>query len=314
MSDLPLVSIVMPVLNPGRYLAESLSALAAQTYRKSELVLVDDGTTDGSIESCRELLNRFNRLTVVKHVSPQGIATSLQEGLNVAQGHLFARMDADDICAPERIEQQVWAMQRHPAATLVWTAMRMIDENGQDLSSTRQVGALFPLYAYLRLPSKNVIHHATILARRDVVLQRGGYRGGFGPAEDYDLWLRLLAPRAFVYMPEPLYSCRVHHASTTRSRPILVQWWAAVAQECHVQRRSVGTDHHVIEAAKRVIADVDEHELLRMLPARQLSTLLKIYRRLGDDNMSRTVGDLRALAHGGIRWPAGVLQHAERSV
>ena len=112
MIRMPKVSILMPVYNAEKYLIEAVDSILNQTFRDWELIIINDGSTDRS----RELLSQIadNRVIIVDNETNLGLINTLNKGINLCKGEYIARMDADDISTPERIEKQVQFMDSHP--------------------------------------------------------------------------------------------------------------------------------------------------------------------------------------------------------
>lgn len=201
--DRPLVSVLMPVYNAERYLEEALRSVLEQSYAELEVVLVNDGSTDRSqaiIESFDDprirLLNKSN----------SGITKTLNYGLARCRGELVARMDADDICAPERIEKEVRLL-RQRDADIVWSNAHLIDDAGEKLCDRFQPSEW---WSVRMLNLANFVLHPSVLFRREIVQAAGGYDESFPYGQDWQLWKRLKARDVrFALLDEPLLWYRV---------------------------------------------------------------------------------------------------------
>jgi len=189
----PFVSVVLPVFNGMPYLPEALESLWQQTWPHFEVLVIDDGSTDGTarwLADCKE-----PRLKVVRR-SHEGIVVALNAGLEQARGAFIARMDADDRCHPERFFRQVEALQARPELGLIATAARYWGEADQGQGFQHFVDwnnrLLEPRTIYLRRFVESPLIHPTVMFRKALVAHHGGYRDGDFP-EDYELWLRWLA-------------------------------------------------------------------------------------------------------------------------
>src|SRR5207245_2818112 len=132
----PEVSILMPVLNGGAFLRTAIESVLAQTLHDFELVIVDDGSTDGS----RELAESFGdpRIVVIRNERRAGLAAALNVGLTRAAGEFAAGLDADDVAHPTRLRQQVDFLKRHPTVGIVGTRARLIDDSGATIGSVER--------------------------------------------------------------------------------------------------------------------------------------------------------------------------------
>ncbi len=125
----PLVTIAMPVLNGGALLAVAVESVRAQSFQGWELLIMDDGSTDGATEQVQHLQDK--RIRVVRDGHNRGIASRLNQAIGLARGKYFARMDHDDICHPERIQKQVDRLNHDPAIDLLATRCLTMDESGR---------------------------------------------------------------------------------------------------------------------------------------------------------------------------------------
>src|SRR5438552_3826283 len=119
----------MPVLNGKRFIAEAVASIAAQTYRNYELVLVDDGSTDGTYDEVKRLFPDLE-LVLVRHPEPQGIPRSMNDGIRHASGELVAFLDHDDSWFPDFLEVQVNYLLQHPEVGMVHSDFQTTDVDG----------------------------------------------------------------------------------------------------------------------------------------------------------------------------------------
>jgi glycosyltransferase involved in cell wall biosynthesis len=201
------------------YLPQAVESILAQTWRDFELLAIDDGSDDGSDAFLRRI---DDPRVVVLQPKVRGLAAALNAGLARARGALVARCDADDWCMLHRFERQVTWLARHPEVDVLATSAAVADESGAPVDSvwTRRVesqwdAAVDPDAIARLMPLTCCIFHATVMARTRVLREAGGYDPATVPAEDYDLWLRLLPHHRFARLPERLYTVRVHEASSS---------------------------------------------------------------------------------------------------
>ncbi|MDP1569130.1 MAG: glycosyltransferase [Vicinamibacterales bacterium] len=210
----PRVSVLLPVRNALPYLPEAVASLEAQTFARIEVLAIDDGSTDGSRAWLEARVRPGFRLL---STGGAGFAAALNLGLAEARGDLVARQDGDDLSHPGRFARQVAYLDAHADVALVATCADYIDAAGAPVTNawTEQVRrehdpVRAPEALREHLPRTCVITHGSVMARRDVLVAAGGYDGRFAPAEDYDLWLRLLPSHALARLPERLYTYRLH--------------------------------------------------------------------------------------------------------
>lgn len=213
----PKVSFLMPVYNPGRYLAEALESLLAQTFADFEVIAVDDGSTDGSLATLRRFAAKDDRIKILSRPNT-GIVGALNDGLAVAQGEFIARMDADDAALPHRLELQLAYLESHPELVAAGSSVVMIDPAGRPLKEFQaQTDPAIIRQGLVEATGIGIIH-PTLLVRRDVLQRIGGYREPYKLVEDFDLFLRLLDQGELGNVPEPLLRYRQHPASTNATR------------------------------------------------------------------------------------------------
>lgn len=210
----PRVSIALGAYNCASTLGEALDSILAQSYRDWELVICDDGSTDGTLEIAESYARRNRRIRVVRNPRNLGLNHSLNHCLREARGEFYARMDGDDRCEPDRLAKLVAALDAHPKMSLVSSWMSNFDADGT-WGMVRSKA--FPERRdFLR---GSPFCHAPCMLRTAVLRQLGGY--GTEPwlrrAEDLDLWFRLYAMGHKGFnLQEPLYHMRDDRAARKR--------------------------------------------------------------------------------------------------
>ncbi|MBI4179182.1 glycosyltransferase [bacterium] len=199
-----LVSVLLPVWNGGRFLRSSLESLRRQSFRKFEVVAVDDGSTDGS----HALLTRNwgFPITLIRHRRRQGITISLREAACAAVGQILARQDADDLSHPDRLARQVRLLRKQTDLVLVGCDFETIDEQGDRLSLERLPRQ--PENIASALAWRNVFAHGSILMRRWAYEKIGGYDPRMRFSQDLDLYVRLAETGKLGAVPGCLYQWR----------------------------------------------------------------------------------------------------------
>jgi glycosyltransferase involved in cell wall biosynthesis len=204
---MPRVTVVMAVYNAAEFLREAVASVLAQTYRDFELIVVDDSSRDDSLSILQSFADP--RMQIIRHPTNMGAALSRNDALAASRGDLVAIMDADDVCAPIRLERQVAFLDANPLVGLVGCGVYdNIDTSG---------GALFTS----SLPVDNeaiqrtlteqwCFLHPSIMFRRALYEAVGGYRKAFEPAEDHDFILRILERCQAHNLYEPLVSYRLN--------------------------------------------------------------------------------------------------------
>ncbi len=220
MTDTPAVSVLLPVYNARRFVDACLSSLLRQTFTRFELVAVDDGSDDGSGDVLERWAESDPRIRVIRRPH-RGLVAALNAGLERCRAPLIARMDADDVVHPRRLELQLGWLEAHPETDIVSCRVRHIP--------VHRVAAGFRIYEHWlnSLMShedmmrerfvESPVAHPSVMARRHVLEAVGAWRDAGWP-EDYDLWLRL-AERGAIFgkSPRVLYFWRDHAGRLTRT-------------------------------------------------------------------------------------------------
>ncbi|NDJ76703.1 MAG: glycosyltransferase [Chloroflexi bacterium] len=213
----PLVSIIIPTYNDRRYVCDAVDSALAQIYPHCEIIVVDDGSTDGTANLLQERYGDQIRLICQEN---QGAAVARNTGLHAAQGEYIQLCDADDRLLPEKIARSLAVFQAQPETALVYTRYQPLESDGRTFVPV-VIEPPPPDKLFCELLQVNFVPHGTVLARRNVVLAVGGYNPELPPAEDWDLWLRLAAAgHRFAWVDEVLMLYRLRpgslHTNTIR--------------------------------------------------------------------------------------------------
>jgi glycosyltransferase involved in cell wall biosynthesis len=199
-------TVLLPVHNGMPYLPEALDSILQQTERELKVIILDDGSTDGTKEYLRSLAD--SRLTIIT-VDRIGLPAVLNHGLTMVTTEYVARMDADDVASYERIRTQCDYLDSHPSCIIIGSSVRYIGERGNGFLWKTTVPSAHTKIIEGLFSRKSVLFHPSIVMRTDVVRQCGGYQTGAFPAEDYDLYLRLSSAGEFANIEDVLLSYRV---------------------------------------------------------------------------------------------------------
>jgi glycosyltransferase involved in cell wall biosynthesis len=182
------VSVILPVYNAEKYIKSALYSLINQSYDNFEIIIIDDCSTDNSFFICLELAQSNKKIKLLQLKQNSGIVGALNYGINHAGGEYIARMDADDICFPQRLAKQVDFLECNPDIGLCGTSISVIDDNGGFLYAPDIVTDPLKLATLLKWISP--IAHPTWMVRKNIFDEIGLYRE-LAPAEDYDFLLRV---------------------------------------------------------------------------------------------------------------------------
>lgn len=198
------VTWLLPVKNGMPYLPETLASIEAQTYRNYEVLVWDNASTDGTLTELQKWIPSRLPGKIISD-NPLTLGGSLNRLVETAQTELCARIDADDINYPERLERQVEFMREHPGVGIVGTQMEFIDEHGK-LGPSLWAQPCEDAEIRWQLRWQCPFNHPTVMFRRSVILAAGNYADCM--PEDYDLWMRLGLITECENMPEALLKYR----------------------------------------------------------------------------------------------------------
>jgi glycosyltransferase involved in cell wall biosynthesis len=184
----PAVTVLMAVYDGERYLREAVESVLGQTRGDLELRVVDDGSTDATPDMLAEYA-RADARVVIHRLSHAGRSGALNFGCRRARAGLIARLDADDVALPERLERQLAFLEENQEVALLGGGALLIDEEGEVFGRDRVPTADAEIRRALEHSSP--FYHPNVVFRKSAVEAVGGYRPAFDPAEDYDLWLRI---------------------------------------------------------------------------------------------------------------------------
>jgi len=206
-TPVPLVSVVLPSHNGVRYLDEAIESWRAQTHERWELVLVDDGSTDGTRACAERWCARDSRIRLVRHETKRGLPAGLDSGFAAARGEYLTWTSDDNVARPHMLAALAAVLDERPDVGLVYSDYTVIDEHGVPAGRV-DVGAPW------ELARRNCVG-ASFLYRREVRARVGGYDEHLALAEDYDFWLRVSAHFTLHAHHHDLYCYRVHPRSLT---------------------------------------------------------------------------------------------------
>lgn len=187
----PAISILLPVRNAQDTVAAAIESVRAQTCADWELLIMDDGSDDGTCPLLSAFASQDRRIAVHR-LPPRGIAEALMLGCQECRGEFIARMDADDVMAPTRLEQQREHLLAHPKVGLVSCRVRFGGTEAGYAAHVDWINSLMtPDAMALRRFVEAPVAHPSVMFRRGLLDPHGGYRAGEFP-EDYELWLRWL--------------------------------------------------------------------------------------------------------------------------
>lgn len=200
----PLVSIITPSYHQAAFLEVTLRSVLAQGYPNLEYIVVDGGSTDGSVDIIKKYADK---LAWWVSEPDAGQADAINKGLARANGEIVAWLNSDDLYRPGTIQQAVSALQQHPDAGLVYADLDSIDRSGRVFNTIR-----YRQFSLLDLLSFEILGQPTVFMRRAVLQQAGALDAEYRYLLDHQLWLRMFQLAPAVYVPGVWAAAR-HHAS-----------------------------------------------------------------------------------------------------
>lgn len=211
MSKNPIISVLMPVYNAEKYVAEAVESILNQTLGDLEFLIVDDGSSDGSLAILKRYAEIDQRICLVSRPNT-GYIPALNEMLELAKGKYLARIDHDDVALPERFAKQFEYLEQHPECVVIGSRLLLIDSDGDPMRE------FVDLLVHQQIDNQHLegnvhIFHPAVMMRREAFEQVGGYHDDHPCAEDLDLFLRLAECGQVANLPEVLTKYRQHLAS-----------------------------------------------------------------------------------------------------
>lgn len=250
---MPKVTVLLPVHNAAEFLGESIPSILVQTFKDFELLVLDDGSTDASVEIVSGFAD--SRIRLERNPDNLGIAMTLNRGLDLAKGDYIARMDADDRACPERLARQAEYLDRHPQIGVLGSWVRLFGSQ-PPVVERQPVGADA---VRAGLVFDNPLFHPTVMMRRSVLEEHGlRYDPFFSRTEDFELWSRLSRHCGLDNLPRVLVEMRAHGANITATTQDTMTPQTMALLQGHLDRISIAVDteqaawHHHVGRGRRM--------------------------------------------------------------
>lgn len=213
MNIIPKISVLLPVYNAEAYIDEAIKSVLNQSFKDFELIIINDGSTDDSLARIQHYAQLDDRC-LVHSTENSGIVKSLNFGVNLARADIICRMDADDICMPQRLEKQFEYLNKHPECVAVGSNVLLIDPEGMPIVTWKYPNRHEEI-DNLNLTGSvgSCICHPSVAIKKSSFIMVGAYRTNFEYAEDYALFLRLAEVGKLANLPDVLLKYRQHSAS-----------------------------------------------------------------------------------------------------
>jgi|SaaInlV_125m_DNA_1040241.scaffolds.fasta_scaffold00653_8 glycosyltransferase involved in cell wall biosynthesis len=202
----PEISVILPLYNAEGYIKEAIDSLLVQTFKNFELIIINDGSTDNSLEIVQQFQDE--RIILINQEN-KGLAKTLNIALSKCRSNLVARMDADDVCLPNRLQIQYNSFKSNPNLILLGGAVIYIDEKGDVINRSYPILGTNAIKNFL-FNKGNVLAHPTVMFKKDIALKAGGYSEEIGQFfEDHYLWAMMAKHGEFQNLVEPLIQYRL---------------------------------------------------------------------------------------------------------
>ena len=229
MEKTPKISVLMPVMNEERFLTESIESVLGQSLEDLELIIVDNGSNDGSWDIMSEYRRKDKRIRILRNKNT-GFTASLNLMLDLAKGDYVARLDADDLSCPGRLQKQMELLESHPEAIMTGGRCRVVDEKGKEMYEHGPSADKMELRWSLLF--KNDFWHSAVMWRNGLGFR---YDSRFTYAQDYELWSRMAKRHDILGSAELVGTVRKRNGSITETKKKDQDAFAAMASRKNVE-------------------------------------------------------------------------------
>ncbi len=263
MLENPLITVLMPVYNCANFVSEAVESILSQTYTDFEFIIIDDCSTDKTVNIIKSYTD--TRIRLIEKPRNTGYTYSLNLGLEMAKGKYIARMDGDDISLPLRFEKQVAFLENNIDVVLCGTALKIID-------SDRVIR--YPEFhddIKVQLLRHNCIGHPSVMLRKSILNKNSLiYNIGKEPAEDYDLWTKLVFFGKFYNLPEVLLFYRQHDMQVSKKNSCKQIDISADIKVSLIRTILFENNKQEIDLLKKIVSnsillDIDEIQLFQVI-------------------------------------------------
>lgn len=218
----PKISVIIPVYNGEKYLKETLDSIVQQTFRDFELLLIDDASSDGSLQILHEYAKVDDRIRVFGNKQNMGIAETTNFGIAQAAGEFIALSDQDDVSAPERFDQQIIYLGQHPEISVLGTQTISFSPDCE-VEERKSAFPLTPGAIRWGLIFGCMLANPTVIFRREIFVEHGFRFSKYRVAQDFDLFTRISPLFKFANLPQALVFHRIHDKNASKTSSLLQQ-------------------------------------------------------------------------------------------
>lgn len=211
----PLVSVIIPCYNNGKYIEECVRSVLNQTYTNFEIIIINDASTDDSAQKIEKLQKENpQKITVITNKKNLERSASRNTGIAKSKGELVCILDGDDRWYPQKLTRQVQAMQEDPELAFCGTGRDLLDKDSKIETSNSYFTRSGEIFLHL-LARRCSILTSSVMLRRSIINKVGGFDRNLNLAEDFDYWVRASFLGRYKHIPEELVSYRIHEAQST---------------------------------------------------------------------------------------------------
>jgi glycosyltransferase involved in cell wall biosynthesis len=255
-TKIPFVTVLMPIYNGSEFLGEAIESILNQTYSDFEFLIIDDGSTDQSID----LIKTYDdpRIRLIMNKKNIGQSATLNKGLDLARGEYIARMDQDDISIPERIKKQLKFMENNSDVDVCGSWLQLFGK----YNGINQLPIDSEKIKVNLLTNQNLAHPTVMIRKSTLVKYDFNYNPNYSIAQDYDLWIRMSEYCTFFNIPEPLVKYRMHENQNSiiaADRSIIE---SNRSLNCLMKRMGIQLNDHELILHKKIFRGVDIESLI----------------------------------------------------
>lgn len=253
----PLVSVVIPVFNQGDFVGDAIRSVLEQTYAPLELVVINDGSTDNTAR----VLHQFEGRARILDQPNRGAAAALNRGIRESRGPLVCWLSADDEFLPGKLEAQVAAFEGAPRMGMVHTGYERVDGEGRHLETIVSPPEVHP-DPFVTVFWRNSLNGSTVMLRREVFEETGGFDESLRADVDADMWLKIIRRWGIGLVPGVYVRYRVHSNSLSANTTLMVVSMETVRRRNLAElRRRVGVGHRAARLLAVMSGDIAEQGL-----------------------------------------------------